>query len=132
MFRSNRAQRASTGLNKPNQDLPQTRDLSRTLILVLFAAGMFSGIVAVDLWQKQEYTNLGQPLTAEAQSKKKKSVKWNFTMAGTVPTEFGELITVNGTSGNYTLVFQDTEKKVRLVDLRGGKIPSRAILFDRK
>ncbi|MGE4618775.1 MAG: hypothetical protein AAEJ04_03085 [Planctomycetota bacterium] len=67
---------------------------------------------------------------ASAQSAKK--VNWRYTEAGTVPTEFGELIQVNGTSGNYTLVFQDTEKVIRLVDLRGGKIPQRAISIQRK
>ncbi len=68
--------------------------------------------------------------TAAAQSKK--APRWNFTNAGTIPTEFGELVHANGTSGNYTLVFQATDKKIRLVDLRGGKIPPRAIVIDRE
>ena len=67
---------------------------------------------------------------ASAQSAKQP--KWRYTEAGTIPTEFGELIQVNGTSGNYTLVFQDTDKVIRLVDLRGGKIPPRAISIKRK
>lgn len=68
--------------------------------------------------------------TAAAQSKK--APRWNFTNAGTIPTEFGELVHANGTSGNYTLVFQGTDKKIRLVDLRGGKVPPRAIVIDRE
>ncbi len=67
---------------------------------------------------------------AEAQSGKQP--KWNNIRAGVVPTEFGELITVNGTSGNYTMVFKDTDNNIRLIDLRGGKIPPRATYIERK
>jgi hypothetical protein len=99
-------------------------------------SGCIGGIIAVGLlWGALVVfdVSLGQSdgnEIATAQSAKK--VNWRYTEAGTVPTEFGELIQVNGTSGNYTLVFQDTEKMIRLVDLRGGKIPQRAISIKRK
>jgi len=124
MFRNHPSPQASSG---PNPPFPPHRRSIRVFSLVVFGAGMLCGIFALDAWQG---ASSGSSATAEAQSKKK--TRWNFTQAGTVPTEFGELITVNGTSGNYTMVFQDTDKNVRLVDLRGGKIPPRAIVFDRK
>ena len=99
-------------------------------------AGCIGGIVTVGLiWSALVVFEVsvgphGPKDIATAQSAKK--VNWRYTEAGTVPTEFGELIQVNGTSGNYTLVFQDTEKVIRLVDLRGGKIPQRAISIKRK
>jgi|GEM_PF-957948 hypothetical protein len=124
MFRSHPSPQASSG---PNQPFPAHRRSIRAFSLVVFGAGMLIGICALAAWQG---LSPGSTSTAEAQSKKK--VRWNFTLAGSVPTEFGELITVNGTSGNYTMVFQDTDKNVRLVDLRGGKVPSRAIVIDRQ
>ena len=101
-----------------------------------FIAGSLTGIGIVGLiWAGLVVyvysTDSGQnaPIAAAQSSKQ---VQWRYTEAGTVPTEFGEVIHVNGTSGNYTLVFQDTEKVIRLVDLRGGKIPPRAISIKRK
>ncbi len=79
-----------------------------------------------------EITGCATPPDEVASAQSAKQVKWRYTEAGTIPTEFGELIQVNGTSGNYTLVFQDTDKVIRLVDLRGGKIPPRAISIKRK
>ncbi|MBT5737953.1 MAG: hypothetical protein HN891_03200 [Planctomycetes bacterium] len=124
MFSSHPSPQASCG---PNPPIPPHRSSIRAFSLVIFGAGMLVGIFALSAWQG---VSPGSTSTAEAQSKKKP--RWNFTQAGTVPTEFGELITVNGTSGNYTMVFQDTDKNVRLVDLRGGKVPSRAIVIDRQ
>jgi len=93
--------------------------LATTLMLAVAVIWLLPGAIS--------HQNQG---TAAAQSKK--SPRWIFTNAGTIPTEFGELVQVNGTSGNYTLVFQATDKKIRLVDLRGGKIPPRAIVIDRE
>ncbi|HIG06632.1 MAG TPA: hypothetical protein EYQ08_13060 [Planctomycetes bacterium] len=124
MFRSHPSPQASSGANPP---FPPHRRSIRAFSLVVFGGGMLAGIFALNAWQG---FSPGSSATAEAQSKKQ--IRWNFTQAGTVPTEFGELITVNGTSGNYTMVFQDTDKNVRLVDLRGGKIPPRAIVIDRQ
>ena len=58
--------------------------------------------------------------------------KWKEQVAGTIPTEFGELLSVNGTSGNYSLVFRDNDKNLRIVDLRGGKVPNRTLVIQRK
>ena len=65
---------------------------------------------------------------AEAQS----GPKWKEIAAGIIPTEFGELLSVNGTAGNYSLVFRDSDKVLRIVDLRGGKIPNRSLVIQRK
>lgn len=87
---------------------------------------LWVGLVAFDLTTQSD---TGEGIAA-AQSAKKP--QWRYTEAGTIPTEFGELVQVNGTSGNYTMVFKDTEQVIRLVDLRGGKIPLRAIVIKRK
>ena len=101
-----------------------------------FLAGSITGIGVVGLfWVGLVVFDLlssSDPREGIATAQSAKQVQWRYTEAGTVPTEFGEVIHVNGTSGNYTLVFQDTEKVIRLVDLRGGKIPPRAISIKRK
>lgn len=101
-----------------------------------FIAGSITGIGMVGIiWAALIFLDMTKKTDeisgiATAQSAKKD--QWRSTEAGTVPTEFGEVIHVNGTSGNYTLVFEDQEKVIRLVDLRGGKIPPRVITIKRK
>jgi len=101
-----------------------------------YITGCIAGIAIVGLfWAALVSLQASSPdaqKTGNAAAQSAKQPKWRYTEAGTIPTEFGELIQVNGTSGNYTLVFQDTEKVIRLVDLRGGKIPPRAISIQRK
>ena len=101
-----------------------------------FIAGSIAGIGIVGLiWAGLvifDITTISGPDAEIAAAQSAKKPQWRYTEAGTVPTEFGEVIHVNGTSGNYTMVFQDTEKVIRLVDLRGGKVPPRAIVIKRK
>lgn len=72
----------------------------------------------------------GSVPTAEAQNADRK-IPWKETDAGAIPNSFGELININGTNGNYSLVFENSEKEIRIVDLRGSKLPVRAILVRR-
>ncbi len=75
-------------------------------------------------------TDPGVVPVAEAQKADRK-IQWKETDAGAIPNSFGELITINGTNGSYTLVFKNTEKEIRIVDLRGSKLPVRATLVRR-
>ena len=97
--------------------LPRARWIPLALMLtfgVLWMGGVPSPLIHMD--------------QVEAQS----APKWKEQAAGIIPTEFGELLSVNGTSGNYSLVFRDSDKKLRIVDLRGGKVPNRTLVIQRK
>ena len=75
-------------------------------------------------------SDFGLTPVAEAQKADRK-ITWRETDAGVVPTSFGELVTINGSNGSYTLVFQNSEKEIRIIDLRGSKLPVRAMLVRR-
>ncbi len=95
----------------------------RLLKLVLIIA-----LMANLAWLAGIPSPFGDTPQLEAQS----SPKWKQQVAGVIPTEFGELLSVNGTAGNYSLVFRDNEKLLRIVDLRGGKVPNRTLVIQRK
>ncbi|OUW47060.1 hypothetical protein CBD41_01510 [bacterium TMED181] len=96
---------------------------SRIFILAL-AFGLFSAFAWI--------TEIPSPLAANRVLEAQSGPKWKEQVAGVIPTEFGELLTVNGTAGNYSLVFRDNDKILRIVDLRGGKIPNRSLVIQRK
>ncbi|MFL2857371.1 MAG: hypothetical protein ACJ0DK_03000 [Planctomycetota bacterium] len=77
-------------------------------------------------------TGAPSPLSATTEVEAQSAPKWKEQVAGVIPTDFGELLSVNGTSGNYSLVFRDNDKKLRIVDLRGGKVPNRTLVIQRK
>ena len=92
--------------------------------LILVALTMTFGF----LW----VTGVPSPLSATTEAEAQSAPKWKEQAAGVIPTDFGELLSVNGTSGNYSLVFRDNDKNLRIVDLRGGKVPNRTLVIQRK
>ena len=77
-------------------------------------------------------TGAPSPLSSTNQVEAQSAPKWKEQAAGVIPTDFGELLSVNGTSGNYSLVFRDNDKNLHIVDLRGGKVPNRTLVIQRK
>ena len=103
--------------------LTQGVTASRIYILLL-SFGLFSAFA----W----LTGIPSPMSANSVVEAQSGPKWKEQVAGIIPTEFGELLTVNGTAGNYSLVFRDNDKILRIVDLRGGKVPNRTLVIQRK
>ena len=115
-----------TGQNSTPPSIGRQKVLIKThhltlLLLVIAIFGNLAWLSGVD----SPFRSAG---TVESQS----APKWKHQVAGVIPTDFGELLSVNGTAGNYSLVFRDSEKVLRIVDLRGGKIPNRSLVIQRK
>ena len=95
----------------------------------------FRGLILVALTMTFGFlwiTGVPSPLSVTTDAEAQSAPKWKEQVAGVIPTDFGELLSVNGTSGNYSLVFRDNDKKLRIVDLRGGKVPNRTLVIQRK
>lgn len=95
----------------------------------------FRGLILVALTMTFGFlwiTGVPSPLSVTTEAEAQSAPKWKEQVAGVIPTDFGELLSVNGTSGNYSLVFRDNDKKLRIVDLRGGKVPNRTLVIQRK
>ena len=56
---------------------------------------------------------------------------WTESSIGTVPNSYGELFTVAGLPNKYTLVFRNTRREIRIVEVPGNKLPSSVLLIDR-
>ena len=58
--------------------------------------------------------------------------KWQEVSAGAVPTSFGDIVSVSGDVTNYVICFKDDRGTLRLVNFRGGKIPNKCYVIERK
>ncbi len=67
---------------------------------------------------------------AQAKPPQKKS-GFKESLAGVVPTEWGKLTNVSGTDRNYTLTFEGTDGAIRIIELRGTKLPRQCVLIKR-
>lgn len=92
------------------------------MAVVLVAVGCMLGFVASPLLTKGE---------AMAQKKKPKKSPYNEISIGTVPTEYGDLISVSGTRSNSLLAFKNEKGEVRLLEFRGNKITPSCFRVDR-
>ena len=115
-----------TGQNSTPPSIGKQKALinTRHWTLLLLVIAIFGNLA----WLSGVESPFNSDRSVEAQS----APKWKQQVAGVIPTDFGELISVNGTAGNYSLVFRDSEKVLRIVDLRGGKIPNRSLVIQRK
>jgi len=50
-------------------------------------------------------------------------------LAGVVPNSFGDLLTATGALNRQTLVFQNTTREIRFVEVNGPKLQKTAYLF---
>lgn len=64
-------------------------------------------------------------------AQKKSAAKWNESHAGSVPTEYGELISITGDAQSTFLAFQNSKKEIRIVIMRGNKLPKTATIIGR-
>ncbi len=62
----------------------------------------------------------------------KKGESWQETNVGSVPTHFGDLVTIAGLPGSYTMVFRNSDGDLRLVELSGKQVPKIATVIHRK
>ncbi len=75
---------------------------------------------------------LAWTLQASAQRRDSKKISWKEVEIGVVPTEYGELVSMAGTTNNYTLVFKAQDGDLRIVEFRGNRINPKALLLRRK
>lgn len=61
----------------------------------------------------------------------KKKPGWKSDLAGSVPTEFGELVSVTGDTQTTILTYKNSKNEVRVVRFRGIKLPGKAVLITR-
>lgn len=69
--------------------------------------------------------------TAMLWAQNKSAAKWNESHAGSVPTEFGELISITGDAQSTFLAFQNSKKEIRIVNMRGNKLPKTTMIIGR-
>ena len=87
--------------------------MKRTLSILIFAVGFALGAI-ID--------PIASAGTGDKNRNDPRKPKFTLSPAGSIPTEFGELITVTTTPTGRTLVFQNTDNEIHLVDLHGSQV----------
>ncbi len=72
-------------------------------------------------------TNLG--FNPQAKAEENSDAHSDENLAGVVPNSFGDLLTATGALNRQTLVFQNTTKEIRFVEVNGPKLQKTAYLF---
>ncbi|MFN0058095.1 MAG: hypothetical protein ACKVX7_06525 [Planctomycetota bacterium] len=67
-----------------------------------------------------------------AQGGGKKPAEWKDIEAGTVPSEYGDLVGVTGVTGNLVLVFKKSNNDIGILTLSGTKVNAQMTMIKRQ